>query len=195
MNKILLAACFAPLVAGETGLAVAVWPLSEQFQITEMKYRVMYNSMNRKTLPMDGYDIRSSMADELVAVAAKGSSSWNPVTVTDSAALEALWKGKGSCPAGVTGNRLVVSRIDFHGAFVTTLRKDKFVLAQELRVFDCKSRKRVWKKRLVEMSDLPDKFERLQGEGQRPIKEGMNALVERSAAVLVAELAKSGHAR
>lgn len=175
---------------------VAVHLRSPDFAVRDMKYRVFYNKMERKTIPLTEYDFGAALADELTAVLGEDKRwRWQVPTSEESLFLASYFDVKnkqGSLPSSVKAERLLLVDVKEYGAMTSGLAADKFFIRAELRLLDRASGRQLWKKGMWERIDLNSKVDELQADNQKGLKQGINDVLEKFARRAKEKMAGAG---
>lgn len=184
--------------AATTGVAptasvavVAVYLQAPDFTVRELKYRVFYNKGEVKRLPLEGYDFKAAFTDELLSALGEDTRlQWRKQADGEVIDVVGLWDRKVS-PPSIAADRLLLVNIQEYGAFLASLAADKFYIAARFKLIERASGKKLWEKKVYERMDLDGKIDEMQADNQKGLKEGINKVLEKVCAKIIAELRKA----
>lgn len=168
-----------PSPAATTALIV-LQVQNADFTVRYLKYRVLFNKSEVKRIPLEGYDFKAAVGDEIATTLAEDKRmNWRLASNEDGPIdFTGIWDNKVAVPTLLKADRLLLVDVIEYGAFVPDLRSDKFYLYARMKLVDIKSGKKVWKKDFLEEFDLKEKVNKLQTDNQKGMKEATNKLIE-----------------
>lgn len=170
---------------------VSVYLQAPDFTVRELKYRVFYNKGEVKRIPLTDYDFKAAFTDELLTALAEDSRlQWRQQSREETVDVVGLWDGK-VAPPQIAADRLLLVNIQEYGAFLASLAADKFYLAARFKLLDRATGRKLWEKKIYERIDLDGKIADMQAENQKGLKEGINNVLEKVCAKIVADLRKA----
>lgn len=162
-----------------------------EFTVRELKYRVFYNKGEVKRIPLEGYDFKAALSDELLnALAEDRRQSLRMAAIGEAIDVTGLWNKKVRPPA-IEADRILIVRVWEYGAFLASLGPDKFYIYVGFRLIDGRTGKKIWEKKMYERIDLDGKIADLQADSQRGLKEGINKVLEKVCAKVATEYRKA----
>jgi hypothetical protein len=171
----------APSAAQTPSVVLAVHMPSTDLQVVDMKFRVMFNKREHKTIPLNDFDFSANLQGELAdTLASDPRARWRAATASEIESLTPLFspaslKAKSLPPVPAADRVLLVGAA--YGAFIHAMRK--FIEVDvAVRFVDGKTGKVLWKKRVRERSKLPDTLEDMQADNQKVLKETLNRLMD-----------------
>lgn len=171
---------------------VAVHLREPDFAIWELKYRVFYNKVETKHLPIADYDFKTAFTDELLnALEGDKRTEWVMATGEEKMDLIAVYDKKTSPPASLSTDRILLVDVYQYGAQVSNLAADKFYLIARLKIVDKSGRRKFWEKKFFERIPLPGKIADLQADNQKALREGINTLIGQIAGKVFMEIRKA----
>jgi hypothetical protein len=168
---------------------------SNDLLVIDHKYRVFYNKFERKNLPIEGYDLRSAIQDEVMNTLAQDKRyQWRVATEADKLDAAKLADEKHRTPDMVSSAQadrvLVFDVVDF-GAWISGLAKDRMEVMALVTMLDRATGRKLWKQRIWEKIPFSGDLQKLQGENQKELKEGINTLIEKACVKLKAKVAEA----
>lgn len=169
----------SPPPAAPTALIV-LQVQNTDFTVNYLKYRVLFNKSEVKRIPLDGFDIKAALGDEMVhTLSTDKRLDWRLASNEDGPIdFTGVWKNKVAIPTLLKADRLLLIDVIQYGAFVPDLKSDKFYIEAEMKLLDIKSGKKVWGKYFLEQFDLKESVNKLQVDNQKGMKEATNKLIE-----------------
>lgn len=182
--------------AGATPQVVVVFNLrSTDLSMIDHKYRVFYNKYERKNLPIQGYDLRSAVQDEVMHTLAEDKRfQWRAATEADKLDPVQLADEKLRTPAMLSNaqaDRVLVVDVDQLGGMISGLGKDRMWIGMVVTMLDRASGRKLWKKKVGDTIPFSGDLQKLQSEDQKELKEGVNSLIEKACLKLKAKLAET----
>ncbi|HZQ90458.1 MAG TPA: hypothetical protein VFA60_01550 [Terriglobales bacterium] len=180
-----LACAVLPLQAQSQPQVAVVFNLqSNDLTVIDAKYRVFYNKFEKKTLPIQGYDLRGAIQDEFMTMlAADTRYKWRPAEAEDKLDAARLADEKHRTPEMVSSAKadrvLVVDVVGF-GAWVTGLAKDRMEVLAYVTMLDRATGRKLWKEKIFEKVGFSGDLQKLQAEDQKEMKQGINSLIEKA---------------
>jgi hypothetical protein len=168
---------------------------SNDLMVIDHKYRVFYNKFERKNLPIEGYDLRGAVQDEVMTTLATDKRyEWRVAAEADKLDAAQLADEKHRTAAMLSSAQadrvLVVDIVDF-GAWISGLAKDRMEVMAVVTMLDRASGRKLWKHRIWEKIPFSGDLQKLQSENQKELREGVNALIEKACVKLKAKVAES----
>lgn len=182
--------------APSTPQVVVVFHLrSTDLTVIDHKYRVFFNKYEKKTIPIDNYDLRSAIEDEFMsALAADKRMQWRLATADDKLDPAALAEEKtrtAAMLASAQGDRVLIVDVQGFGGLISGLASDRLEVGLVATLLDRASGRKIWKHKVYEKIPFSGDLQKLQAENQKEMKEGINALIEKSAAKLTEKVTQS----
>jgi hypothetical protein len=182
--------------AGSTPQVVVVFNLrSSDLLVIDHKYRVFYNKFERKNLPIEGYDLRSAVQDEVMNTLAQDKRyQWRVATEADKLDPVQLADEKLRTPAmlaNAQADRVLVFDVIEFGAWISGLAKDRMEIMAHVTMLDRATGKKLWKQKIWEKIPFSGDLQKLQGENQKELKEGINSLIEKACLKLKTKVAEA----
>ncbi len=174
----------APAVApAGKQVIVAVHLRDPNFRIMNIKFRMFYNKFENEAVPLDDYDLKTAVADEVLAVlAADTRAQWRLPQGDESLYLSSYFDEKtsqGSLPSSVLADRVLLVDV---GQFMLTTHSSahRLLVMSELKMIDRASNRILWKKRVNRKLEgyKRRKEEDLLADKQKLLKELLNKLIE-----------------
>lgn len=168
---------------------------SNDLSLIDHKYRVFYNKFERKNLPIEGYDLRGAVQDEVMnTLAADKRYEWRVASEADQLDPVKLADEKTRTPAMLSNAQsdrvLVVDVLEF-GAMISGLAQDRMWISMSVTMLDRASVRKLWKHAISEKIPFSGDLQKLQSENQKELKEGVNSLIEKVGVKLKAKVAES----
>ena len=178
--------------AAAAKVVVAVHLRAPEFEVMEAKYRVFYVTGEKKTIPLQGYDFKAALLDELLSVLAEDKRmEWRPAAASEAVDVVALYDGKALPPGWADVDRILLVDVFEYGVQVKP-GQDQFFIICRMKLIARASGKQLWQeKRLFERIDLTGKLEELQVDNQKGLKEGMNRVLEKVCSKVAGELLRA----
>jgi hypothetical protein len=197
----ILAVLTAPLMAqnpvsGSTPEVAVVFNLrSSDLTVVDHKYRVFFNKFEKKTLPIEGYDLSGAIRDEVMTTLAQDQRfHWRQATEADKLDAAKLADEKNRTPDMVSSaqaDRVLVVDVAGFGAWISGLAKDRMEIMATVTMLDRASGRKLWKHRIWEKIPFSGDLQKLQADNQKEMKEGINSLIEKASQKLIAKVAES----
>lgn len=163
-------------------VAVVLNLRSNDLTVIDHKYRVFYNKFEKKTLPIQGYDLRSAITDEVMLRLAEDKRyKWRLATAEENLDAAQLADDKLRTPAGTAGakaDRVLVVDVWGFGAWVSGLAADRMDAGFDFIMLDRASARKLWRQRVIERTKFSGDLAKLQADNQKELKEGVNKLIE-----------------
>lgn len=184
-----------PPVPANPEVAVVFHLPSTDFEVVDHKYRVFYNKFEKKSLPIEGYDLRSALQDEVMnTLSADTRYRWRLATDTDKLDAAQLADEKhrtAAMVANAQADRVLVVHLSALGGMITGLAKDKMWIGLVVSMVDRGTGRQLWKKSLTENIPFSGDLQKLQSDNQKEMKEGINTLIEKGCIKLKAKVAET----
>lgn len=182
--------------ASSTPQVVVVFNLrSNDLSLIDHKYRVFYNKFERKNLPIEGYDLRGAVQDEVMnTLATDKRYQWRVATEADKLDPVQLANEKlrtAEMLSNAQADRVLVVDVAEFGAMISGLAQDRMWIAANVTMLDRASGRKLWKHGISEKIPFSGDLQKLQGENQKELKEGVNSLIEKACVKLKAKVAES----
>lgn len=184
----LLIVCVASPGVTQTGasssptVAVVINLRSSDLTVIDHKYRVFFNKFEKKTLPIQGYDLRSAITDEVMLRLSEDKRyQWRLATADEQLDAAKLADDKLRTPAmtaGAKADRVLVVDVWGFGAWITGLAADRMDAGFDFVMLDRTSGRKLWKQRVIERVKFSGDLQKLQADNQKELKEGVNKLIE-----------------
>ncbi len=156
---------------------------SSELTVIDAKYRVFYNKFEKKTLPIQGYDLRSAIQDEVMTRLAEDKRfQWRMASDDDKVDPVKLADEKTRTAAMVSSakaDRVLLVDVWGFGAWVTALAADRMDAGFDFVMLDRVSGRKLWKQRIIERVKFSGDLQKLQADNQKELKEGVNTLIEK----------------
>jgi len=182
--------------ASSTPQVVVVFNLrSNDLSLIDHKYRVFYNKFERKNLPIEGYDLRGAVQDEFMnTLATDKRYEWRVATEADKLDPVQLANEKlrtAEMLSNAQADRVLVVDVLEFGAMISGLAQDRMWISTNVTMLDRASGRKLWKHGISEKIPFSGDLQKLQGENQKELKEGVNSLIEKACVKLKAKVAES----
>ncbi|HEX9119974.1 MAG TPA: hypothetical protein VF840_05500 [Terriglobales bacterium] len=182
--------------ASSTPQVVVVFNLrSNDLSLIDHKYRVFYNKFERKNLPIEGYDLRGAVQDEVMnTLATDKRYQWRVATDGDKLDPVQLANEKlrtAEMLSNAQADRVLVVDVAEFGAMISGLAQDRMWIAANVTMLDRASGRKLWKHGISEKIPFSGDLQKLQSENQKELKEGVNSLIEKACVKLKAKVAES----
>ncbi|MBZ5513041.1 MAG: hypothetical protein LAN70_17985 [Acidobacteriia bacterium] len=168
---------------------------SNELQLIDHKYRVFYNKFEKKNLPIEGYDLRGAIQDEVMNTLVTDSRyQWRVATEADKLDAAQLAEEKTRTPemlSNAQADRVLVVDVNAIGGMITGLGKDQMWIGMVVTMLDRASGRKLWKKGVGDTIPFSGDLQKLQSENQKELKEGINTLIEKTCVKLKAKVAES----
>ena len=188
---LLLAAASLPALAQQSGtspappaapqVVVLVNLRSADVTITDIKFRAFYNKIEKKVIPLTGYDMKAAIQDEvMLALAEDTRAQWRLATAEDGLDGMALADDKQRTPAmlaSLKGDRVLLLDVYGVGGALQSLVKNMYI-GVSVQMLDRDGR-RLWKKGVNPRMKFPGSIEEAQADNQKGFKQAVNTLIER----------------
>jgi hypothetical protein len=180
-----IACCALPVSAQSPPQVAVVFNLqSNDLTVIDAKYRVFYNKFEKKTLPIQGYDLRGAIQDEfMTTLAADTRYKWRVANADDKLDGAALADEKRRTPDMVSSakaDRVLVVDVAGFGAWITGLAKDRMEILAYVTMLDRATGRKLWKEKIFEKVGFSGDLQKLQAEEQKEMKQGINSLIEKA---------------
>ncbi len=162
---------------------IAVHLRDPDFRILNIKFRMFYNKMENEAIPLQDYDFKAALADELVnTLAADTRAQWRLPAGDEMLYLSSYFDEKtaqGSLPSSVQADRLLLVDVGQY-ALWTHSSAHRLLIISEVKMIDRASNRILWKKRVVRKLQgyKRRKEEDLLADNQKVLKELLNKLIE-----------------
>jgi hypothetical protein len=185
----------APPVSSAPRVVVVFNLRSNDLQLIDHKYRVFYNKFEKKNLPIEGYDLRGAIQDEVMnTLATDKRFEWRVATEADKLDPVKLADEKlrtAEMLSNAQADRVLVVDVDAPGGMITGLGKDQLWIGMAVTMLDRASGRKLWKKGVGDRIPFSGDLQKLQAENQKELKEGINTLIEKTCVKLKAKVAES----
>jgi len=167
---------------GSPRVVIDVSMATKDMLVTDQKYRVMFNKLEQKSIPLTDFDFASNLGDELqLTLSEDKRAQWRLARSDEQATLASLFgpdsgKKKTYPPPSVEADRILLVDAGY-SAFISAVRKYVEVKVG-LRMVDRRSGEVLWKKSITEHTGLPDTLEDMQADNQKVLKETLNKAME-----------------
>ena len=194
----LLAQTKAPASPSVPQVAVVINLRSSELTVIDAKYRVFYNKFEKKTLPIQGYDLRSAIQDEVMTRLAEDKRfQWRMASDDDQLDPVKLADEKHRTAEMVStpkADRVLLVDVWGFGAWVTALAADRMDAGFDFVMLDRATGRKLWKHRIVERIKFSGDLQKLQADNQKELKEGVNKLIENVCQKMKTKIAQIGRA-
>ena len=180
----------APLVAQKAApsasaptVAVTFNLRSSELTVVDAKYRVFYNKFEKKSLPIQGYDLPSAIRDEVMTTLAGDKRfQWRAAGEEDKLDAAKLADEKHRTPdllSSAKADRVLLVDVGGFSAFQSGMYHNMFIQAT-VTMIDRASGRKLWKHGIFEKIKFSGNLEKLQSEDQKQLKENVNTLIEKA---------------
>ena len=176
-------------------VAVVINLRSSELTVIDAKYRVFYNKFEKKTLPIQNYDLRSAIQDEVMTRLAEDKRfQWrmagdddklDPVKLADEKHRTA------EMVSDAKADRVLLVDVWGFGAWVTALAADRMDAGFDFVMLDRASGRKLWRHRIIERVKFSGDLQKLQADNQKELKEGVNKLIENVCQKMKTKIAQS----